>query len=214
MLEESLDNLIICKKCNTIHKKLPLKGKKKAAYCTLCGNKLYTSRPHLLDMSLALCITALIFFIVASIFPIVTIDMQGAVMHVTLPSVFITLLDEHFFFVGLLCAFVIFLFPLMLLLFYMLLLVLFKLKIGENITKKLLVLISYMLPWNMLEIFLISILIALVKLIGYAEIFFGISFWALVLFVLVDLYLYKNISLPALWELHERIYNKAKTDGK
>jgi len=83
-----------------------------------------------------------------------------------------------------------------------------KLKIYEKSVEKMLVLLSSLLPWNMVEIFLISILVAMVKLIGYAEIHFGISFWALVLFVIIDIYMSKNISMIALWGLKERVYEK------
>ncbi len=83
-----------------------------------------------------------------------------------------------------------------------------KLKINESAVKKMLVLLSTLLPWNMVEIFLISILVAMVKLIGYAEIHFGISFWALVLFVLFDIYMTRNISIIALWGMKERVYEK------
>ncbi len=83
-----------------------------------------------------------------------------------------------------------------------------KLKINESAVKKMLVILSALLPWNMVEIFLISILVAMVKLIGYAEIHFGISFWALVLFVLFDIYMTRNISIIALWGMKERVYEK------
>ena len=83
-----------------------------------------------------------------------------------------------------------------------------KLKINERAVKKMLVVLSALVPWNMVEIFLISILVAMVKLIGYAEINFGISFWALILFVIIDIYMTKNISMIALWGLKERVYEK------
>lgn len=205
---EELDSLIICKKCNTLHKKVQFTHIKDVAYCSVCSHKLYRNRPFLIDKGLALCLTALILFIFANSFPIVTIDMQGVVMEVTLTSVFLILFENHFYFVGLMCAVVIFLFPMFLILTYFTLLILFKLEVGESLVKKLLIVISYLLPWNMLEIFLISILVALVKLIGYAQIYFGLSFWALSAFVLVDLYLYKNISMFSLWELKDKIYDK------
>jgi paraquat-inducible protein A len=116
--------------------------------------------------------------------------------------------NEQFYFSGLLLAFVVFLLPLLLIVNFVILLIFMKLKIYEEAVKKMLVLLSSLLPWNMVEIFLISILVAMVKLIGYAEINFGISFWALVLFVLIDMYMTKNISMIALWGLKERVYEK------
>jgi paraquat-inducible protein A len=202
-----LDNLVICKKCATLHHKVILKERTKAI-CTTCKSVLYRKHHDLLGKSLALSITTLIFFIVANLFPIVTIDLGGSISNITLSSVFLTMLEQEFYFAGLMCAFVIFLLPLALILNFTILLIFMRLKIKENFVKKMLVFLSTLLPWNMVEIFLISILVAMVKLIGYAEIHFGISFWALVLFVLTDLYLTKSISLIALWGLKERVYEK------
>ena len=100
--------------------------------------------------------------------------------------------DKQFYFAGMFSAFVIFLLPLTLIVNFVILLLFMKLKINERAVKKMLVLLSTLLPWNMVEIFLISILVAMVKLIGYAEINFGISFWALVLFVFIDMYMTKT----------------------
>jgi paraquat-inducible protein A len=157
---------------------------------------------------LALSLATLIFFVVANLFPIVTIDLGGSISNITLSSVFITMIEKGFYFAGTMSAFVIFLLPLTLIVNFLILLTLMKLKIKENYVKKMLVFLSILIPWNMVEIFLISILVAMVKLIGYAEIHFGISFWALVLFVLIDMYLTKSISMIALWGLKERVYEK------
>ncbi|HSR73341.1 MAG TPA: paraquat-inducible protein A, partial [Sulfurovum sp.] len=64
----------------------------------------------------------------------------------------------------------------------------------------------HIVPWSMSDIFLVSILVALVKLIGYAQIHMGIAFWALILFVLVDLYIAKNMHISELWMLRKRVF--------
>jgi paraquat-inducible protein A len=82
---------------------------------------------------------------------------------------------------------------------------LLKLKRGEKMTKELLILLSHIIPWSMTDIFLISILVALVKLIGYAQIHMGIAFWALMVFVIIDIYIVKRIHLSEIWMLRKRI---------
>lgn len=205
--DQNLDHLVICPKCATLHHKKPLSTMTKAI-CTTCGTTLYRKHTDLLNKSLALSISTLIFFIVANVFPIVSIDLQGTLSDITLSSVFLTMIDEQFYFAGLLCAFVIFILPLALALLFLTLLLCMKFRIFEKGVKKMLVILASLLPWNMVEIFLISILVAMVKLIGYAEIEFGISFWALILFVIVDMYMTKNISLIALWSMKEKIYGR------
>ena len=58
----------------------------------------------------------------------------------------------------------------------------------------------------MSDIFLISILVALVKLIGYAQIDMGVAFWTLVIFVGIDLYMTKQIHVSEIWMLRRRLY--------
>jgi len=53
----------------------------------------------------------------------------------------------------------------------------------------------------MSSIFLISILVSLVKLMNMLEIYIGISFWALTIFVMIDLYMTKKIDIGELWEI-------------
>jgi len=59
----------------------------------------------------------------------------------------------------------------------------------------------------MSDIFLISILVALVKLIGYAQIHMGVAFWALMIFVLIDLYIVKTIKVSEVWMMRQRVYD-------
>ncbi len=204
---KELSRLIICKKCATLQKKIVLENNTKAI-CTTCKSTLYRKHYDLLDKSLALSLSTLIFFIIANLFPIVTIDLGGTISDITLSSVFLTMFEEQFYFSAIFSAFVIFLLPFTLIFLFLTLLIFMKLRIYEEAVKKMLVFLSALLPWNMVEIFLISVLVAMVKLIGYAEIHFGVSFWALVLFVLFDLYMSKNISMIALWGLKENIYGK------
>jgi paraquat-inducible protein A len=82
---------------------------------------------------------------------------------------------------------------------------LLKLERGEKWTKELLILLSHITPWSMTDIFLISILVALVKLIGYAQIHMGIAFWALMVFVMIDIYIVKRVHLSEIWMLRKRI---------
>ena len=78
---------------------------------------------------------------------------------------------------------------------------------NEPLNKELLILLSHMKPWSMSDIFLISILEALVKLVGYAQLHIGEAFWALVMFVLIDLYMTKRIHISEIWMLRKRMYN-------
>lgn len=203
--EDTLDNYIICHKCHTLHKEVPVENGSKAR-CVECGAVLYRHDSKLVEHGLALSITGFVFFVLANAFPLVQIEILGLEQFITIPKTFMTLFENGFYIVGVICALLIFVFPFMIFSINILLFTLFKIEKGEKIIKELLILLSHIKPWSMGDIFLISVLVALVKLIGYAQIHMGIAFWALILFVLLDLYITKTIHISEMWMLRKRIF--------
>jgi len=208
--EDELDNYTICHKCFTLNKEIPIKDGSKA-YCSECRSVLYRYDSKLIDHGLALSITGLIFFVLANLFPLIQIDLLGSEQFITIPKTIFSLFDNGFYIVGLICIFLIFIFPLMIFIINMILFMLLKMERGEKTTKELLVLLSHITPWSMADIFFISILVALVKLIAFGQIHIGIAFWALMIFVLLDIYITKNIHLSEIWMLRKRILLKKDT---
>jgi len=192
--EDDLDNFIICDQCYTLHEEVPIKDGSKAC-CSECGAVLYRYDSKLINHGLALSITGFIFFVLANLFPLVQIEILGNEQFITIPKTIFSLFESGFYIVGLICAFLIFIFPLMIFVVNMLLFMLLKMERGEKWTKELLILLSHITPWSMTDIFFISILVALVKLIGYAQIHMGVAFWALMVSVLIDIYITKSLHL-------------------
>lgn len=202
--EDALDNYVICHTCYTLHEEVPIKDGTKAC-CTVCGGILYRYDTKLIDNGLALSITGLIFFTLANVFPLVQIEILGLEQYITIPKTIFSLFDSGFYIVGIICAFLIFIFPLMIFLINLVLFTLFKLKRGKKLSKELLILLAHITPWSMTDIFLVSIMVALVKLIGYAQIHMGIAFWSLIVFVMIDIYIVKRVHISELWMLRKRI---------
>ena len=208
--EDALDNFIICHKCSTLNEVVPIKDGSKAC-CSECGDVLYRYDSKLIDHSLALSLTGLIFFVLANMFPLIQIDILGSEQFITIPKTIFSLFENGFYIVGFVCLFLIFIFPLMIFLINMLLFTLLKMERGEKLTKELLILLAHITPWSMADIFFISLLVALVKLIAFGQIHIGVSFWALMLFVLIDIYVTKSLHLSEIWILRKRIQmNKDK----
>lgn len=203
--EDALDNLIICQQCFTLHEEVPIKDGSKAC-CTECGGILYRYDSKLANHGLALSITGFIFFILANTFPLIKMDILGSEQFITLPKTVFSLFENEFYLVGFLCLFLILIFPLMIFIINIFLFTLLKLERGPETTKELLILLSHISPWSMADIFFISILVALVKLVAFGQIHIGIAFWALMVFVLIDVYITKRISLSELWMLRKRIF--------
>ena len=205
--EAQLDDYILCHRCHTLHKEVPLQDGQKA-YCKTCHALLYTQDDHLVEHGLALSITALIFFVVASMFPLVKIEILGHMQYLTLPKTFMVLFENGFYIVGVFCLFLIFIFPVMVVGLYMVIFLLLQWRRFEGLLSYLLVLLAHIRPWSMTEIFLVSIFVSLVKLIGYAQIHMGLSFGALVIFVVLDLYLGYKIKMRTLWRLKRERFAK------
>ena len=203
--EKELDNLIICKKCHTLHKKVPLSHNKKA-FCSKCDILLYQNNPNTLDKTLALVIAAAISLFVAFKFTIVSINIQGLEQSLTLYGLFMVILEQHQYIVGIMFIFLIVIFPVTIIFSMLLLLILMKLKKGGYLTHRLLILLAYIRPWSMVDIFFISLLVSMVKLFDYAYIELGVSFIAFIFTLILDIIITKNISFYELWDLHTKIY--------
>lgn len=207
MNEEELDQLIICKKCHTVHKKVDIQEKNKA-FCSHCNVLLYRQNERVLEQTFALVIAAILSLFIAFNFTIISINIQGLEQSLTLTSLFVVLGKQQEFIVGLVFLFIIFFFPIMILVSTFVLLLSMKLEKGAYLTKRLLILLAHLKPWSMVDIFFISILISMVKLFEVAKIELGIAFVAFVFTLILDIIISKNLSFYELWEIHTRIYGK------
>lgn len=205
MKKEELDRLIICKKCHTLHEKIPLHQGGKAL-CSQCGTVIYLRDDKLLDKTLALVITAFISLMVAFQFNIITININGLEQSLTLGSLFLVVLEHQQYIVGVMLLFLIVIFPLLIIGSMFLLLLLMREHKADYLVRRLLILLAHLRPWSMVDIFFISLLVAMVKLFDIANIELGVSFVAFIFTLILDIIISKNISFYELWHHHDRIY--------
>ncbi len=206
-MSDDLDELIICSRCHTVHKKPELPAKK-VAKCSVCGKKLYSNVDDTFKKAIAYSITSLILYIVASMFPIIKVYIAGQESDLTIPSMIFTLFNEGFYVVGSIVFVVIVVAPLIVIFSYLSLALLTYFKIFRSFARHLVSFLITSRNWAMVDIFTISIMVALVKLFGYAHIGFGVSSVALVLFVIVDTLVLKSILPVELWTYFNRTYDE------
>ena len=206
-MSENLDDLIICSRCQSVHKK-PYLPTKKVAKCSVCGKKLYSNVDDTFKKAIAYSITSLFLYIVASIFPIIKVYIAGQESDLTIPSMIYTLFNEGFYVVGSIVFVVIVVAPLIVIFSYLALAFLTYFKIFRSFAKHIISFLITSREWAMVDIFAISIMVALVKLFGYAQIGFGVSSIALVLFVIVDTLVLKSILPVELWTYFNRAYDE------
>jgi paraquat-inducible protein A len=204
---QDLNQFIICKKCDTLHSKIPLQQGGKAL-CSKCDTLIYQRDDNMMNKTLALVVTTIISLIIAFEFTIISININGLEQSLSLGSLFAVLMEHEQYVVGIMFLFLIVLFPITMLGSMFLILLLMKKKKHGYAVKRLLILLSHLKHWSMIDIFFISLLVAMVKLFDYASIELGISFIAFITTLVLELIITKNISSYELWQEHERVYGE------
>ncbi len=197
-MSEDLDNLIICSHCHEVHKRIDLPPNK-VAKCRSCGTILYANVADTMYRAIAFALTALILFGVVNIFPILDVTIAGVQSVLTIPQMIALLFENGFFVIGSILLVVLVVAPFIVLISFVLLGILAKLKLYKQLARKIILFLIISRSWAMVDIFVVSIFVALVKLFGYAQIHFGVAFYALILFVAVDLFFLKTIHPTELW---------------
>jgi len=207
MEDNELDNFVICKKCHTLHRKIKLhKGTK--ALCKQCGSVIYRHHSNLVENTLAISWVLLISLVIGFTFSIMSININGISQKLDLPSLIIVIFNNHYYLVGLMLSFLIFIFPITILVSMIVLLTLMRLKKSPYLVKRLLILVAKIAPWSMLDIFFVSLLVAMVKLFAFAQLELDIAFGALVIIMILDIFIFKRISFTDLWDEYDKIYGK------
>jgi len=177
---EEVPDLIACEGCDAIYPRAQLRPHE-AASCRRCGTPLarYWGRMH--ERMLPLTVACLILFVIANAFPIVRIELRGLHSETTLVGAVLTLAREGMSEVGLLVLLTTLLFPLVQLCVLLYLLLPITLRNQPPLGFAILVrAMQAMRPWGMIEVFLLGVLVAIVKLSGMAHVIPGAALWSFV----------------------------------
>lgn len=149
-----------------------------AAVCERCGATLFRRQRETVEYTLALTLAAAILFVVANAYPFLSFEMQGQVTQTTLGSGTLALWEQKRYAVAALVFLTTILAPALqiLLLLYVVAPIQLSWKAPGAVTAFRWV--EHFRPWSMMEVFLIGILVALVKLADMAEIVPGLALWA------------------------------------
>ena len=177
---EEVPELIVCEGCDAVYPRAQLRPHEFAT-CRRCGTVLarYWGRMH--ERMLPLTVACLVLFAIANFFPIVSIELRGLHSETTLMGAVLTLAAEGMSEVGLLVLLTTLLFPLVQLCVLLYLLVPINLHRQPPVGFRILVrAMQVMRPWGMIEVFLLGVLVAVVKLSGMAQVIPGAALWAFV----------------------------------
>ncbi|MHB1271237.1 MAG: paraquat-inducible protein A [Rhodanobacter sp.] len=161
--------LLICEHCDTVYRRIPL-ARGQVACCARCHFVL--ERHHRLSANglLALTATAMVVFIQANIWPIITLGLNGQQSSATLWGTIIAMWQQHAQIVSVLAAATLFFFPLMKMLLFGW--VFWFARRGERGPgfRGVMIVLHYLRPWTMSEVFMLGVLVAIVKARAYFEV--------------------------------------------
>ena len=182
------DDLIACEECDALHRRSSVDGvgdesddivpSGRHYECRRCGATLGLARHATFDLPLAMAMGGLVMLAIAHMNNILVIDIQGQLRSTTLWSAAWTLYDEGAWFMCLLVLLTTLLNPLIEM--GAVVYVLLPLRAGQPAPGFDVVLraMQAVKPWVMVEVFMLGVLVAFVKLNGLASVIPGPGLWA------------------------------------
>jgi paraquat-inducible protein A len=178
-------SLLSCGICNSLYEMSNFEDTKNAI-CTVCGEHLHQRKPNSISRTWALIVAATLFYIPANIYPVMVVETFGKVESHTIIGGVIAFVHAGDYPLALLVFFASIFIPIMKILALMLLLisVQFKSKWNPEHRDTIYKIVETIGKWSMVDVFMISILMALVKLGSIVTIVAGLgsTFFALVVF--------------------------------
>lgn len=191
-------DLLICEHCDTVYRRRPL-ARGDVARCARCNAVLERHQRIGLNAMFALVVTVMVVFVQANVWPIITLGLNGEQIHATLWGIIAMMWREHSQVVSVLAACTLFFFPLCKMLTVGWLLLYGRKGRRAPGFVPLMVLLHYIGPWTMSEVFVLGILVSIVK----AQLYFDVTpdagafaYAALALLITI----FSGIDLRQLWD--------------
>jgi paraquat-inducible protein A len=170
--------LIACRECDCLQHEVPLPPGG-VAQCTRCGAQLYRNKPASVQHTLAFFAAAAILFLVANMYPLLSLEAQGMRVDTTLFGAAKALTASGYTGLGILVFMATILFP-----GVEIAAMLYMLGAVERgfVPRALPVVfraIEAVRPWGMIQVFMVGTLVSLVKLSHLATVIPGVALFAL-----------------------------------
>jgi paraquat-inducible protein A len=193
-----LDALIACPECDLLMRKPSLEEGERAE-CPRCGYELFILRRAVVPRSLALVIAALLLYIPANFLPIMQLNLLGQSSQDTVWSGVLGLYDSGMQGIALVVFLSSMAVPLLKLLCQLLVLLSIQLDLGRSYGLLFYRIYHHMREWGMLEVYLMGILVAMVKLMDLADLSLGLGLFCFIALLLVQVWLEVTMSPHQIW---------------
>ncbi|HIE89517.1 MAG TPA: PqiA/YebS family transporter subunit [Gammaproteobacteria bacterium] len=199
-----LARLIACHECAAIYRRTPIVPNA-TANCQRCDAMLYRHIPDSLNRSLALYITALMLWVIANLFPFLGMKVGGIYHENLLFAGGWALYQNGMGELGLVVFLTSIVFPLVTILGMIYLLLPARLGIAPPQAGHVFQLVRTLEPWNLISVFMLGTLIAVVKLQELATVVPGLSLAALSTLLVVYAMARSQFDSETLWQRIEKI---------
>lgn len=193
-----------CPDCDLLQA-LPILDIGQTAHCVRCNATLFSNKKNSVDRSLAFAITGLILFVIANLFPLISLKALGVTQDGTLLSTAFSLIQEERPLLGVLIFLTTFFFPAFTLIGTITILIQVKMDRLNTITAPLFRFLRSTDAWGMLEIFMLAVLVAVVKLGDVADVIFGVSLFAFCLLIVSLTLLSYSLNPHDVWNKLRRL---------
>lgn len=152
---------------------------------------------------LALCITALVLYFPANIFPVLELHFLGSVRTTTVVEGAMSVISQGYWVVGIAVMIAAVIAPGLLILSVLAQILIVKYQIKKsffrNIYKQLLRWHSLLTELTMLEIYMISIFVSVFQLSDYTDLYFGIGTFCFSILFIVVIFLQREYDIEHMW---------------
>ena len=180
-MKENIEDIMECYHCGLFIKKH--NNITANQRCPRCNSKIKSDKKHSLD-SLYYAISALLLFGILNVYPIITLNINENELKATLIGTVSILLEQNFFFVALIVFFTIILAPILNSLVIIFAFIQEKTNIRLFTDTLLHDSFHFFKHWGFIEVFIISIIVTYIKLIGMVNTTkFDIGFYIMLVYI-------------------------------
>ena len=180
-MDKNIDEIIECYNCGLFIKKHS--NITATQRCPRCNSKIKTQNKHSFD-SLYYAVSALLLFGILNVYPIITLNINENELKATLIGTVSILLEQNFFFVALVVFFTIILAPILNSLVIIFAFIQEKTRIRLFTDTLLHDSFHFFKHWGFIEVFVISIIVTYIKLIGMvSSTKFDIGFYIMLAYI-------------------------------
>ena len=196
-------NYIFCEVCDhaVVVNKDQLDGS--STQCERCGNQHKKSKANAIEHTLFFSLTALILYVPANLLPFMNFEMHGNTNNATIWSGIVTLFKDGSIFLAAIVFLASMVVPLLKLLALFYLSLYPNSESNRKFKTKLLKFIEVIGPWSMLDIFLVAVFVAVVKLDSMANVSAGPGSAIFLLVVIFSMLASKNFNSKVIWQENE-----------